>query len=361
LEISKILLNLDGSDPLCVTLMLDFFAIKAGECQWLVNVYNLWNASRNLSQLPNWAYSVALAQFLLSIGAEDGSTASASSSSKKDLRNQLSVVEKEAYGKQSDELLQYSFLMFPSVVIPLLDKCGINCDSKFKNHYYFNYGAQNSSTDPLRLLSNLYVWRSWHLWKNPEILGWIERNANVCLRKIDSKDPIVHDYDQKRRRRYQEGTTPRNVLRHLFLIGEKEVTLNLPRELSKEAILAHDPLPPRDTIDIYRREERPVRVGNDADASPGILNALLQSFRIDLHVGVPQQQHHNGDLGVAAAAGEEGNQPDAEAAGAFHRSVNVFIDAMRNLLTVATSDDRNQQNGESDSSSDDEEDLPEVE
>jgi len=145
LELCKILLNLDPADPLCVTLMLDFYAVKAGECQWFVNVYNLWNGSKNLCQLPNWSYSVALAQFLLSIGAGDGSLAAASSSKNKksEPMNSLTEAEREAYGKQSDELLQYSILMFPLVLIPLLDKIGIQSDQRVRNHSYFNYGAQN--------------------------------------------------------------------------------------------------------------------------------------------------------------------------------------------------------------------------
>ena len=49
------------------------------------------------------------------------------------------------------------------------------------------------------------------------------------MQKIDHKDPIIHDYDQKRKRRYKEGTTPRNVIRHILLTDEKELTVNIPR------------------------------------------------------------------------------------------------------------------------------------
>lgn len=86
-----------------------------------------------------------------------------------------------------------------------------------------------SSTDALRLLCNLYVWRSHHLWKNPAILGWIEKNTYAVMQKIDRKDPVINDYDQKRKRRYKDGTMPRNVVRHILLTDEKDLTVNIPR------------------------------------------------------------------------------------------------------------------------------------
>ena len=133
------------NDPLCVTLMLDFYAIKAGECQWLCDLYDYWNTLRNLSQLPNWAYSVALAYFLLSIGADTNVGVSSSVMSKKTdgLYKKLTKEESEELGRKGDELLQYSILMFPAILLPLLEKCGIQCDSKVRNHSYFNAVAQN--------------------------------------------------------------------------------------------------------------------------------------------------------------------------------------------------------------------------
>jgi hypothetical protein len=125
--------------------MLDFYAIKAGECLWFCDLYDLWNPKRNLSQLPNWAYSVALAQFLLSIGADTNVGVSASAKSKKNdsVSVKLSKEEREKFGEKSDAFLEYSILMFPTVLLPLLEKCGIQCDQKVKNHSYFNYAAQN--------------------------------------------------------------------------------------------------------------------------------------------------------------------------------------------------------------------------
>ena len=55
LEFCKLLLSLDPeSDPTGVLLMLDFYAIRAAQHVWFVRLFEEWEPSRNLSQLPNW-------------------------------------------------------------------------------------------------------------------------------------------------------------------------------------------------------------------------------------------------------------------------------------------------------------------
>merc|ERR1719315_151808 len=66
LEICKVLLTLDPAvDPLAIVLLVDFYALRSASYQWLVDLYAAWNPSRNLSQLPNFSYSIALATFHL--------------------------------------------------------------------------------------------------------------------------------------------------------------------------------------------------------------------------------------------------------------------------------------------------------
>lgn len=68
LELCKILLSLDPeADPLAAVLMVDFYALRSREFSWLIDLYTAWEPVRNLSQLPNFSYSVALATFHLSL------------------------------------------------------------------------------------------------------------------------------------------------------------------------------------------------------------------------------------------------------------------------------------------------------
>lgn len=106
MEFCKLLLSLDPEgDPLAVVLAIDFYALRAKEYEWFVEFCNLWESSRNLTQLPNIAYSLAFAHFRL--GNKD----------------------------DADMLLQNALVMFPGVLIPLLEKCSIQTDAKVLLYY----------------------------------------------------------------------------------------------------------------------------------------------------------------------------------------------------------------------------------
>ena len=115
LEFCKLLYTLDvDNDPLAVILMIDFYAIKAGEYTWLIDFFNTFESKKNLSQLPNMAYAIALAHFYQ--GKTSGPAAQA----------------------LSDDYLQKALLMFPGVLLPLLEKCSIQADGRVIKHDYFS-------------------------------------------------------------------------------------------------------------------------------------------------------------------------------------------------------------------------------
>lgn len=64
LELAKVLLSLDPvGDPMAIVLSMDLYALRAREYEWFIDFCDLWNEERNLTQLPNIAYSLALAYF----------------------------------------------------------------------------------------------------------------------------------------------------------------------------------------------------------------------------------------------------------------------------------------------------------
>lgn len=68
-EISKLILSLNPDvDPLAMVLIIDYYALRSKQYNWLVKFYEEYDAIRNLSQLPNMAYSYALALFCLNGG-----------------------------------------------------------------------------------------------------------------------------------------------------------------------------------------------------------------------------------------------------------------------------------------------------
>lgn len=118
LELAKLILSFDPeNDPLAMILLLDYYALRSKQYEWLIQLYNEWESTNNLSQLPNMAYSYALALFYHHVSS--GNTTLA------------------------DVALQYALTMFPGVLKPLLDELSVHVDSRVSSHSYFGPQAYN--------------------------------------------------------------------------------------------------------------------------------------------------------------------------------------------------------------------------
>uniref|UniRef100_A0A8D2JBT5 Transcription factor 25 n=1 Tax=Varanus komodoensis TaxID=61221 RepID=A0A8D2JBT5_VARKO len=235
LEFCKLLLSLDPeNDPLCMLLLLDLLSLRAREYAFLTRVFQEWEGHRNLSQLPNFAFSVPLAYFFLS------------------QQEDLPDVERSHAHERAAGLIQQALIMFPSVLMPLLDRCSVQPDSAVSSHAFFGLEAQLSSPPALTQLVSLYVGRTHSLWKDPAVMAWLETNVHAVLRRVDARDPALEDAERKAR--YQNA--PRNVYRHVVLSEIKEATAALPPEVTSQPIMGFDPLPPLDSLISYTRPER---------------------------------------------------------------------------------------------------------
>ena len=88
----------------------------------------------------------------------------------------------------------------------------------------FFFYSHPSSLDNL---IQLYIGRSFHTWKDPDLLPWLERNAHSCMAEINANPSMTSDFEEKRKVRYQG--TPRNIYRHIILSDIKDVTAALPQ------------------------------------------------------------------------------------------------------------------------------------
>ncbi|KAI4493123.1 hypothetical protein M0802_009673 [Mischocyttarus mexicanus] len=255
LEFCKLLLSLDPlQDPLAVVLFIDFYALRAREYEWFVDFCNLWDSTRNLTQLPNIAYSLALSHFCL--GNHD----------------------------TANELLQNALIMFPGVLMPLLEKCSVQTDSKVTAHYFFNSKAKNTTTSALEKLQNLYIVRSYHLWKEADVLPWLEKCVHLVLNRVDSNDSYVKYCEVKRGERYK-GNLPTNILRHIILADIKEITVNVQEIQDAAPVLLYDPLPPANSVDTYGRPTAGQR-GNLSNW--GLFSLFFSSLFGDIDVAIAE-------------------------------------------------------------------------
>lgn len=92
-------------------------------------------------------------------------------------------------------------MMFPGVLKPLLSELSVQVDPRVDSHNYFGPSATNSQSPALLQLVSLYVCRSKIVWRDEEVLPWLERNVNAVLDRVDAKDEIVQEYQSKREQR----------------------------------------------------------------------------------------------------------------------------------------------------------------
>jgi len=252
LEFCKLLLSFDpDNDPLCVLLMIDFYALRSEQYVFLVHLYEEWDLHRNLSLLPNFAFSVSLAMYHMSTNGEYNM-------------------------ERADEMLQKSLIMFPGLLFRLLDKCSVAPDSAVQKHDFFTTKAQTSQSAELEQLIRLYVGRSHYCWKEPEVMVWLERNVKRVLERVDAKEPVVEQCAAKRLNMYRG--TPRNIYRHIIISEIKEAMSALPPEVSLTPILSYDPLPPLDAISSYERPPRPNRAQQSGSPLSTFIQSLWPSF-----------------------------------------------------------------------------------
>ncbi|XP_006531361.1 ribosome quality control complex subunit TCF25 isoform X5 [Mus musculus] len=277
LEYCKLILSLEpDEDPLCMLLLIDHLALRARNYEYLIRLFQEWEAHRNLSQLPNFAFSVPLAYFLLS------------------QQTDLPEHELSSARQQASLLIQQALTMFPGVLMPLLEYCSVRPDATVSNHRFFGPDAEISQPPALGQLVSLYLGRSHFLWKEPAIMSWLEENVHEVLQAVDAGDPAVEACENRRKVLYQRA--PRNIHRHVILSEIKEAVAALPSDVTTQSVMGFDPLPPLDTIYSYVRPERlsPVSHGNTIAL---FFRSLLPNYTTELCLIVQGERLEEGVAG----------------------------------------------------------------
>ncbi|KAL9976033.1 hypothetical protein ACROYT_G013264 [Oculina patagonica] len=331
LELCKLLLSLDpDEDPLGVLLMIDFYALQSEQFTFLIRLFEEWEPHRNLSQLPNFAFSVALAYF--QSNRQNGQT------------------------RRADEFLQMALIMFPMVLSPLVDKCNVVLDDALVKHPFFCLAPGNSEPIALKQLEALYIGRTYHAWKDPAVIDWLVLNAKKVIERVEARDPLVEECKHKRQVRYRG--TPRNVYRHVVMSDIKDATASLPMDLANVPLLSYDPLPPQDSVTGYTR---PPRRNVTVDEEHGALSMFFRSLLPSFNAQAPNRQRMDVRLEqpieLEGAAGGPRPLRDTELA----RGVENLMVAMRELLNTLSYRGRPEEAGDEQGDNPEENDYAEDE
>ncbi|XP_057566649.1 transcription factor 25 isoform X1 [Hippopotamus amphibius kiboko] len=270
LEYCKLILSLEPEeDPLCMLLLVDHLALRARSYEYLVRLFQEWEAHRNLSQLPNFAFSVPLAYFLLSQQA--------------DLPDQ----ELSCAREKASLLIQQALLMFPGALRPLLEHCGVRPDAAVAAHRFFGPDAEISQPPALSQLVSLYLGRSHFLWKEPATMSWLEENVREVLQAVDAGDPAVEACESRRKVLYQRA--PRNIHRHVVLSEIEEAVAALPPAQPRQPRKHHRPLLPFVVAKLHRGGGAAGgRRGRGSAPRPGLEQADAGRARHDGQLPLPR-------------------------------------------------------------------------
>ncbi|EJU05955.1 DUF654-domain-containing protein, partial [Dacryopinax primogenitus] len=235
-EFARLLLALDPvGDPQGASLWLDYLAIKAGQGQFIIDMWDQWNSAipagemypdadvLNVFFLPGWAYARALAEY--------------------DVETARGDTEHE----KSTNALRHAVWQFPMVVPVLADKAGITLSAEIRARkpFQIQMGYYNDNSSTLHLLAHLYAHRSNSLWKNAPYSNWFTDTVSTCLQDLDKPYHVLTETHMKRR------PTPLWICRHLVVADLNSLFSFLPPAVTRDVGMGYDPLPPATSISNY--------------------------------------------------------------------------------------------------------------
>uniref|UniRef100_A0A6G1SBG7 Transcription factor 25 n=1 Tax=Aceria tosichella TaxID=561515 RepID=A0A6G1SBG7_9ACAR len=293
LEYCKLLLSLEPeNDPLMAILLLDFFAIRCEDYDYLIEFYSKWD---QFQKLPNLKFSLALAYFL------------------KSRCSRQSKSENEANLKSADKLLKEALLVFPNFIIPLLDACSGEPDAALKQCSYFDYSVYGNKyklvPETVEVLVDLYVKRTFSLWKQKLVLGWLERNVAELV--ADFTTGVLAD-EGKHLQHWSSfpKVAPKNLLRHMVLC---DLDIKIPSSASSTTYIDIDPYPPTDSIITYDTTTLSANQSSSAGGSGSLFEEVSGLFLRSILPSFSLADPNQPNAASPTSSGQQANQTTARA------------------------------------------------
>ncbi|XP_023640195.1 transcription factor 25 [Capsella rubella] len=170
LEVCKLLLSLDTSDPVGALFCVDYFALRAEEYAWLEQFSEEYRDDNSLWLFPNFSYSLAIARVYLE-------KMESSSSSK--------ATHIDSLKSSSLDLMKQALKLHPTVLKKLVDKVPLKDQAwtKILKHSYFR--SDESKIMSLDHLIKIYVERNYLIWRLPDIQKLLRSAADLVIESLE--------------------------------------------------------------------------------------------------------------------------------------------------------------------------------
>ncbi len=287
LECAKLSLSLDRSDPTGLLCAVDYFALRCGETDWLLDFAGEFREDGSLLALPGFAFSAALARMG---GGKPGRVFGSRKNDKgSGAKTKTSTSRRRAEGdgadssrdsgtlSETEDSLLRALLMHPAALMALLrriDSSAVNGDARWAKaltHPHFADARDAVGNRGLEHLCDLFAERHHLLWKPDDALGRLREACLKACAVVDDPDATVDglraaDYAAMREETFPPADADENPWAHLSTEDFSDVVKRQMPEGDENPFLA-----------------RPA--GNDAgDIDPDLLAdaaAMLQGGRFD--------------------------------------------------------------------------------
>ena len=232
LECAKLSLSLDRLDPTGLLCAVDYFALRCGETDWLLDFASEFREDGSLLALPGFAFSAALARMGGGrpgrvFGAVDAGARKSAGKSRRREKAKGDGSDESGFVKQeTEDALLRALLMHPAALMALLqriDSSAVNGDARWAaalTHPHFAGARDAAGNRGLEHLCDLFAERHHLLWKPDDALARLrEACVNACA-VVDDPDATVDglraaDYVAMRAETFPPGENDRNRWAHL--------------------------------------------------------------------------------------------------------------------------------------------------
>ena len=232
LECAKLSLSLDRLDPTGLLCAVDYFALRCGETDWLLDFASEFREDGSLLALPGFAFSAALARMGGGrpgrvFGAVDAGARKSAGKSRRREKAKGDGSDESGFVKQeTEDALLRALLMHPAALMALLqriDSSAVNGDARWAaalTHPHFAGARDAAGNRGLEHLCDLFAERHHLLWKPDDALARLrEACVNACA-VVDDPDATVDglraaDYVAMLSETFPPGDAVRNRWAHL--------------------------------------------------------------------------------------------------------------------------------------------------
>ncbi|XP_059059784.1 ribosome quality control complex subunit TCF25 isoform X2 [Achroia grisella] len=259
MELAKMLMNIDPTDPLGMVFFIDTFALRAREHQWLIDIINLWTIEKRADLLHNMQYSYAMAHFHVAHRKKGDMT-------------------------RANQLLQKAMLNFPTAVSKIIEFTHIK-QQQIQSHPLFTTFAEKTTNINLQNLITIYATMTTAKWREPEVYRWFIGNAKDLINKYDN-DPKIQELatEAAARRKTVFQIWPDELIRHMVIIKPMERLLldSVIPDVEVHGIASNPvPVPMANGNDRYQYKYKPPTPEADAPTDnllAGFLMSIAPAF-----------------------------------------------------------------------------------